>query len=124
MRVVFDVARVVLAVYFLFSGYSHLAQWKGMTQYAAYKKVPAAGFMVVVTGLMLLAGGASILLGYRVTAGAVILAAFLVPTAFLMHDFWAEKDMASRGNQMAHFLKNLALAAAVLLLPAIGNWSW
>ncbi|BDG62388.1 DoxX family protein [Caldinitratiruptor microaerophilus] len=124
MQVVFDVARVVLALYFLFNGVNHFAQWKGMTQYAAYKKVPAAGFMVILTGVMLLAGGASILFGYSVTAGAVILAVFLVPTAFLMHNFWAEEDTMSRMNQMAHFLKNIALAAAVLLLPAIADWSW
>lgn len=124
MQVVFDVARVVLALYFLFNGVNHFAQWKGMTQYAAYKKVPAAGFMVILTGVMLLAGGASILFGYSVTAGAVILAVFLVPTAFLMHNFWAEEDTTSRMNQMAHFLKNIALAAAVLLLPAIADWSW
>lgn len=124
MQVLFDIARVVLALYFLFNGVNHFAQHSAMTQYATYKKVPAAGFMVALTGLMLLAGGVSILLGYQVTAGAIILAIFLVPTAFWMHNFWAETDAGARMNQMAHFLKNIALAAAVLLLPRISDWSW
>jgi putative oxidoreductase len=124
MRVVVDVARVVLAAYFLFSGYNHLANLGSMAQYAASKKVPAPGFMVFLTGLMLLAGGASLLLGYQVTAGALVLAVFLVPVAVWMHGFWSEQDPMARGNQMAHFGKNIALAAAVLMLTAVGHWAW
>jgi hypothetical protein len=37
---------------------------------------------------------------------------FLVPAAFWMRDFWAESDTMARANQMAHFSKNIALAAA------------
>lgn len=124
MALVFDIARVVLALYFVFNAVNHFAQWGAMTQYAAAKRVPAAGLMVILTGLMLLAGGASILFGYQITAGAIVLALFLVPTAFIMHNFWAEEDPMARANQMAHFLKNIALAAAVLMLPAISDWSW
>lgn len=124
MRIVVDVARVVLAVYFIFNGLNHLANFKGMTQYAAFKKVPAPGFMVVLTGLMLIAGGASILFGYQVPWGVAILALFLVPTAFIMHNYWAENDPMAKANQMAHFLKNIALAAAALMLLAVPSWTW
>ena len=122
MQVLFDVARVVLALFFLFHAANHLTQVKAMAQYAAYKKVPVPAFFVVLTGLMLAAGGLSLLVGYQVLAGAVILAVFLVPAAFWMHDFWAESDGMARVNQMAHFLKNIALAAAVL--SAVGSWAW
>jgi len=124
MQVVIDVARVVFGVYFLFSAFNHFANLKAMAQYAAFKKVPAPSLMVLLTGLMLAAGGASILLGYLIPWGAAVLAVFLVSAAFLMHNFWVESEPMAKSNQMAHFLKNIALAAAVLMLLAIPNWNW
>jgi len=124
MQVVIDVARVVLGVYFLFSAFNHFANLKAMTQYAAFKKIPAPSLMVVSTGLMLAAGGASILLGYLIPWGVAVLAVFLVPAALLMHNFWTEEEPMARSNQMAHFLKNIALTAAVLMLLAVPSWRW
>jgi putative oxidoreductase len=56
--------------------------------------------------------------------GIALLVIFLVPTAFVMHNFWAEQDPMAKANQMAHFLKNIALAAAVTMLAASPTWTW
>ncbi len=124
MQIVIDVARVALGVYFLFSAFNHFANLKAMTQYAAFKKIPAPSLMVVATGLMMAAGGASILLGYLIPWGVAVLALFLVPAAVLMHNFWTEGEPMARSNQMAHFLKNIALTAALLMLLAVPSWRW
>jgi putative oxidoreductase len=76
--------------------------------------------MVVLTGLMLLLGGLSILLGFWVKVGAALLVLFLVPTAFIMHNFWTVTDPMARANDQAHFLKDLALAGAALMFFACG----
>jgi putative oxidoreductase len=124
MRIAVDIARVILGLYFLYNGLNHLRNLKAMAEYARSKKVPSAEFLVALTGLMLLAGGISILSGYLVPWGIALLAIFLVPTAFIMHNFWAEQDPMAKANQMAHFLKNIALAAAVTMLAASPSWTW
>ncbi len=79
---------------------------------------------VVVTGLMLLAGGLSILLGFHPRTGAALLFLFLVPAAFTMHAFWRETDPMQRAGQRAHFWKNMALAGAALWIVANPGWPW
>lgn len=124
MQIAVDVARVVLGLYLLFSGANHFANLKMMTDYTRYKKIPFPMLAVVVTGLMLLFGGASILAGYLVPWGIGITALFLVAAAVLMHNFWVEEDAMAKSNQMSNFLKNFALAAALVMLLAVPNWSW
>lgn len=58
-----------------------------MTEYSKSKGVPAPGLAVFITGIMLLLGGLSILLGAYVSIGAILLVIFLFPTAFIMHNF-------------------------------------
>lgn len=121
MEALAAVGRIVFAVYFLYNGAGHFVNFQGLRAYAEAKGVPVPGGAVAVTGLILLAGGLSFLLEYQMQAGAAVLALFLVPSAVLMHNFWAEQDGGSRANELAHFLKNIALAAAVLQMPFIGG---
>lgn len=119
------VARLLLSWLFLQSGIAHLTQVKPMAGYAkAVGKIPMAKTAVVVSGLMLLLGGLSILLGYHPRVGAALLFIFLVPTAFLMHAYWREADPMQRAGQRAHFWKNLALAGAALWIVANPGWPW
>ncbi|HUG02032.1 MAG TPA: DoxX family protein [Longimicrobiales bacterium] len=121
MDILVPVGRALFAMLFIGSGVSHLTQHGDMTQYARQKGVPAPGIMVLVSGVMLLVGGFSVLLGYRVDIGGLILFAFLVPTALMMHSFWKEADPMQKAVEMAHFMKNLALAGGALLLAYFGG---
>jgi putative oxidoreductase len=109
------VGKIGFAAFFLMSGIMHLMNAKAMTAYAQSKRVPLAGAAVIVSGLMMLAGAVMILLAWHAIWGAALLVAFLVPAALLMHNFWVETDPMMKANQMAHFWKNLALAAAAVL---------
>lgn len=125
MTTLFLIGRAVLGLYYLYSGLNHLTKHKMMTGYAQSMGVPTPGLAVVVTGLMLIAGGLSILLGAYVRVGLALIVIFLVPVAFKMHAFWKVQDPMMRGGQMANFMKNLALAASTLMLLAIPEpWLW
>ena len=87
-----------------------------MAQYAAAFKVPQPKLAVVASGVVILAGGLSILLGVAVQAGALLLVVFLLPAAVYMHPFWGVSDPMQAAAQQAHFMKNLALAGAALLI--------
>lgn len=109
------IGRISFVVFFLMSGVNHLMNVKALAGYAQSKHVPAPALAVVVSGLMLLAGGVLILLGWHGIVGAALLVAFLLTAAFKIHNYWAESDAMMKANQMAHFWKNITIAAALVL---------
>jgi uncharacterized membrane protein YphA (DoxX/SURF4 family) len=111
--------RILFSVLFLHSGFSHLTQRQGFAAYAKSKGVPAATAAVVVTGVMILAGGAMILVNWHPIVGCLLLILFLIPTAFTMHNFWTLSDPMQKAGDRAHFLKDIALAGAALLYAAM-----
>ncbi|WP_059010703.1 DoxX family protein [Streptomyces specialis] len=119
MDLVVLIGRVLFVLVFLNSAIGHLTQSKAMAGYAQSKGVPAARAAVLGSGVLLLVGALSVLLGVWADLGALLLALFLLPTALLMHPFWKETDAGARQNEMIHFLKDLALAGAALALFAL-----
>ena len=119
MDIVLVIARVLFALIFISSGISHLTKLEAMTGYAQYKEVPAAKFSVLLSGLMILIGGLYIAFGVYADLGALLLALFLIPTAFLMHAFWKETDPTSKQNESIGFFKDLSLAGAALIIFAL-----
>jgi uncharacterized membrane protein YphA (DoxX/SURF4 family) len=61
-----------------------------------------------------LIGAISLLLGFKVKWGAVILLIFLIPTTIIFHDFWVNPD------EKIAFFKNLGLIGGLLLLTYAG----
>lgn len=119
MDIIFIVGRILFALIFINSGFAHFAQREAMTGYAQFKKVPAAKLAVPLTGLMILVGGLSVVLGFWADLGALLLAAFLVVTAFMMHNFWTIDDANQKMNETVAFFKNLSMAGAALIIFAI-----
>ena len=113
------VGRVLFALLFISSGVNHFAQNSAMTAYAKYKKIPMAKIAVYVSGLMLVLGGIYIALGFYADLGALLIAIFLIPTAFLMHAFWKESDATAKANERIAFFKDLSLAGAALIIFAL-----
>jgi putative oxidoreductase len=116
MDIVLIVGRVLFSLLFISSGVAHLTKLQAMTGYAQYKKVPAAKLSVIVTGLMLIIGGLYVALGIYADLGALLLAIFLLLSAFKMHDFWNVTDAQAKQSEMTSFMKNLALAGASLII--------
>lgn len=108
--------RILMSLIFIGSGFGHFAQMGAMTEYAEQSGVPAPRASVAVSGLMILAGGVSVLLGVYMEIGTWLLALFLLAAAFMVHGFWTVADPMEKQNQQAHFMKNLALAGAAMIL--------
>ena len=119
MDIVLIVGRILFALIFFNSGFAHFAQREAMTGYAQFKKVPAAKLAVPLTGLMILLGGLSIVLGIWMDLGALLLAIFLVFSAFMMHNFWTMDDANQKMNETVAFFKNLSMAGAALIILAV-----
>ncbi|KGA17535.1 hypothetical protein GM51_10175 [freshwater metagenome] len=119
MDLIIVIGRILFGGFFLMSGINHFAKLEAMTGYAKYKKLPAAKLGVLISGLMLVIGGISIILGYYADLGALLLAIFLVLAAVIFHNFWKETDATAKQNEMLGFMKDMALAGAALILFAL-----
>ena len=88
---------------------------------AAAEGVPIPQILVPIAGLLALAGGLSIALGYQTRAGAWLIVLFLVPVTFAMHAFWRVSDPQMHQMQQVNFMKNMALLGGALLIAWYGG---
>jgi putative oxidoreductase len=88
--------------------------------WAAQQGVPLPGLLVPLAGVISLAGGLSVILGYRARLGAWLLVLFLVPVSLLLHNFWAVKDPMMAQMQEGFFIANLSRIGAALLIVYFG----
>jgi putative oxidoreductase len=110
--------RAIFGGYFLYNGINHLRNREMLAGYAQSKGVPAATAAVVGSGLLLIAGGASILSGAKPKLGAGLIGTFLLGVSPQMHAFWRDSEPQERMQNMTHFLKNLALLGGGLIAAA------
>ncbi len=119
MKAPFLLGRLIFGGFFLYNGINHLKQHKELSQYASSKKVPMADAAVIGSGVALIIGGASILLGVKPKLGAAAIAGFLTGVSPVMHDFWKAEDPNQRMNDLINFSKNMALLGGALALMGV-----
>ncbi|MEK6817285.1 MAG: DoxX family protein [Nanoarchaeota archaeon] len=117
-EILFLIGRIILGLFFINSGFNHFTHLNMIAGYAGSKKIPFPKFSAFVSGLFLLLGGLSILLGIYTSIGIILLIAFLLPTAFFVHNFWTLPKEQRQGDKV-NFMKNLALVGALLMLLQI-----
>ena len=110
--------RLLFSAIFLMSSFGHFSA--KTIGYAAAQGVPLAQIAVPVSGLLALAGGLSVLLGYRAKIGAWMLVLFLIPVTFMMHRFWGVADPQAAQMQMIMFMKNVSMLGGALLITQFG----
>ncbi|HZQ56041.1 MAG TPA: DoxX family protein [Bryobacteraceae bacterium] len=122
MKAAFLIGRFIFGGFFLYVGIHQLKEKKRLGQDAAAKNLPEPETAVMASGITLIVGGASIVLGLRPKIGAAAIIAFLASVSPLFHDFWNTADPDARQNDFFHFTKNLALLGAALALAGIEEW--
>ncbi len=118
METVFLVGQIVLGAYFIFAGVPHFTKAKGLIEYSKYKKVPMPEVGVYLSGIILVLGGLGILFQMNLVWAYGLLAALLVAFAVMIHNFWTVTDEKQKMTDMIMFQKNIAIAAALLMLLA------
>ncbi|MFD0271041.1 DoxX family protein [Streptomyces sp. NPDC127106] len=118
MDVLVLIGRILFVLLFAVSGVGHLTQTKAMAGYAASRGVPQPVVAVAGSGVVLLVGAVSVAVGLWADIGALLLAAFCFVTAPLMHGFWREQEPQARQAEQVHFLKDIALGGAALVMCA------
>ncbi len=110
--------RFFFALIFLFAAPNHFA--KQTIAFSASQGVPFASIAVPLSGVVAIAGGLSILLGYRAKLGAWLIVLFLIPVTLMLHKFWTVQDPMMAQIQMILFMKNVSMLGGALLISQFG----
>lgn len=106
-------ARICLALIFINAGINHVTNFSGFVDTIA-KMLPLAPILAVGTIVFQLLGALSLVIGYKIRIGAVLLILFLIPASFIFHNFIADPA------QLNAFLKNIGLIGGLLLILYTG----
>ena len=107
--------RVFLAAIFIKSGISKITNFSGTEAYMNASGIPLTWLFLIGAIVLELAGGLSVLLGWKAKYGAWLLIVFLVPTTLIFHTEF------SNNMQMIMFMKNLAILGGLLMVAYFGS---
>lgn len=125
MTILFMLGRIILGAYFIMNGVNHFTKKDALTQFARSRGVKGAEALTIISGIVLLCGGIGIVLGFMPRLALLALAIFLVVVSCTMHRFWKIQDPQEKMVERINFMKNLALAGALLMALLIDMpWPW
>ncbi len=114
------IGRFALAWFFLSEVYARAGAWEANVSLMAMKQIPAPPLLFALAILVMILGGLSLLLGFHIRPGAMLLFGFTVIASALMHDYWHIKDVAARAADYEIFARNIAIAGGLLMVIGLG----
>jgi putative oxidoreductase len=114
MKFLVPVGRALFALNFILAFPWHF------TREAIQDAAQQPGLLVPMSGVLALAGGLSIVIGYKARWGAWALVAFLVPVTLWMHAFWRLSDSHTAFVEQVMFFKNVSTTGGALLIAWFG----
>lgn len=109
--------RILVSALFLLSGISKAMAFGATVGYASAFGIPFAGVAIVLSIIIELLGAIFLILGYRTTIAANILALYTILTALIFHRAWGDQ------TEMVMFLKNLSIAGGLIFVGLHGAGS-
>ncbi len=108
------IGRVLIGALFVISAYNKVRGYGGSVGYFTKLGLPLPSLLVPLTIVFEAAAGVFMIIGYRTRITALAIAAFCVLSALVAHLNLAD------GNQLNHFLKNMAIAGGCLAILVAG----
>ena len=104
-------ARICLCLIFLKAGISHIIGYSGTVEMMSSQGLPIPSVLLIFTIAFQILGGLSLLLGYKVKIGSLLLIVFLIPATLAFHN---------PVNDINGFLKNIGLIGGLLMVMYAG----
>ncbi|MBP0630784.1 MULTISPECIES: DoxX family protein [unclassified Cupriavidus] len=114
----YSVGRALLGSLFLFSGLLKIGSFSAYSAWIASAELPSPVVLLVLTIVIEIGGGLTLISGWNARLGALLLALFLIPTTIIFHGFW-RADPADTLNQLNHILKNVSILGSMLIVFAV-----
>jgi len=112
------IARILLSVMFILSGFGKISGFEGTAGYIASKGLPMPQVVAALTIALELGGGILLAVGFKARWVALALGLFSVVAAVIFHNFWAGDD--AHHMQQINFLKNITICGGMLMVFAFG----
>ena len=118
MKDIFDlIGRILLSFIFYFEAYNYFVyetlKKKAMTIYGLTWNQDLFLYGAIFVRFF---GALSVLLGYRMRLGAIMLMVYWIPLTFIVHNFWVEEsDTDVYRLQSILFMKNIAITGGLLI---------
>ncbi len=112
--------RILLAFIFLQSGFDKVLNYDKVIKLMGARGIPEAQILLPVALAALFIGGIMTLVGWKARWGALALIAFMIPATLYFHGYWTYPE-ALQLNQFHHFVKNLAIIGALLMILGMGS---
>ena len=116
------VARLLLALMFLFAGIEKFTGLEGTAGYIASAGLPMPKLLALGAGVIEVAASLMLIVGWQARWAALALAGFTLLASFFFHNFWA-LPQDQQLTQMLFFLKNIAATGGLLMVYAFGAGS-
>ncbi|MEW5864003.1 MAG: DoxX family protein [Pseudomonadota bacterium] len=113
------VGRILVGVLFLVAGIRKFMYTAGTVGYFANLGLPAPELMLWLAIVIEVGGAILLIVGWQAKWVSWLFIVFVVIATLLGHRFW-EYDAAQYGNQLNHFLKNLAIIGGLLYVAVQG----
>ena len=112
--------RVLLAFIFLQSGFDKVLNYGKTINLMAARGIPEPQILLPMAIAALFIGGIMILVGWKARWGALALILFMIPATLYFHGYWTYPQPLQL-NQFHHFVKNLAIIGALLMILGMGS---
>ena len=109
MSIAFLIGRIIFGAYWLMASFNHFKNLNYMSEFAKARGTPSPKLAVAGSGVILLLGGLSMLLGVYPVIGIALLIIFLLGVSLQMHTFWKVDDAQMEQIDMINFTKNTRL---------------
>ena len=115
----FLIARILLAVLFLVSGWAKLTDYSGTVAYMTQSGAPQPSIAALVAIVIEFFGAIALILGVWTRPLAVLFAFFTLAAGLIGHRYWTMTG-ADRFMNMINFYKNISLMGGFFLLYVTG----
>lgn len=112
----FITGRSLLGLYFIGPGLSKVFDFASTLALMRMKGVPFSLFLLPLTIAIQLLGGIFLILGKNLRLTALMLFGLTIFINIFIHNFWALNGDPSQAHEIQNFVKNLAIAAGLLVL--------
>lgn len=114
--VFFTVGRTLLGLYFIIPGVLKITGFAGTLALMQDKGVPLASALLPLTILIQVGLGLMLVLGKQLRISALTLFGLVLLINLFIHNFWAMQGEPSYAHELQNFIKNLGIAAGLLVL--------
>jgi putative oxidoreductase len=115
------IGRALLAWFFLSSAFDYAGRWHATITMMAMQGAPAPALLLAIGIIVMLIGGISLLFGFHARYGALLLFSFTLLASIMMHDYWHIRDAVARAADYEIFVRNMAIAGALLFMAGVGS---